>query len=194
MNDLTRLREVSDRVLYGLTADESLKRRILQRAAGNTDAGRKRIFHPIPVFCGVIAVLLAGVISLNSIKPVIPSDSVEMNVFAAGYKETVPPAGNDTDESSPFPESINPDSVVRIELRGVGIIDDPKQCFSLIRLLQDKSHPAKAVETSSSSDLIIVFSDGDRFVFGTDNSSSLCGNGSWICPEFFTAFRQFAVH
>ena len=194
MNDLNRLREVSDRELYGLTADESMKHRILQRATGGADTERQRIFRPLPVFCCVIAVLMTGVIALSGIKPVLPSDSVEMNVFAAGYKETVPPSDNQNDEFSPIPEDINPESIVSIELRGVGIIDDPAQCFSLIRVLHEESQPAKEAGTPSSSDLIISFSDGKSIVFSTDHSSRLYGNGSWSCPAFFSEFRQLLVH
>ena len=100
MSDPAKLREASEKVLYGLRADDTLKQKILIKAAAGGDAGSRRAFRPLPVFCGVVAALLVAVIALNGLEPAVPAGSVEINVFAAGDNETVSPAEDGTGEAA----------------------------------------------------------------------------------------------
>ena len=50
MSRIEELRQVTDQTLHGLTADDSLKFRILQKAAGGEET-KKPYFKPVPVFC-----------------------------------------------------------------------------------------------------------------------------------------------
>ena len=49
MIKLENLREETESALYGLTADDSLKYRILQKAAQTPAEVTKKGFHPFPV-------------------------------------------------------------------------------------------------------------------------------------------------
>ena len=72
MSDPAKLREASEKVLYGLRADDTLKQKILMKAAAGGDTGSRRAFRPLPVFCGVVAALLVAVIALNGLEPAVP--------------------------------------------------------------------------------------------------------------------------
>ena len=59
MNNLEELHAVSDKVLSGLTADDSLKQRILQTAVLSGEKAQKRGFSPIPAFCSIIVLIIS---------------------------------------------------------------------------------------------------------------------------------------
>lgn len=184
MNDLTKLREATDKVLHGLNADESLKHRILQRAAAE-DNKRQHVFRALPAFCSVVAVLLVAVAALNGLQPVSPAGSVEMYVFAAGEKETIPPEK----ESSPLPEGFDPEDVISIELSGVGIIRDSVHCTALTRTLMNGSQKTEPFTASGDVLLQITTSSGNVYRFETDEPY-LSGEAYWTCPGFFTLFHR----
>ena len=70
MTDLNHLRNESEKALYGLKADETLKYRILQNAAAEPERKTRKSFQLIPVMCVVAAALLFSVLLLNGIPPV----------------------------------------------------------------------------------------------------------------------------
>ena len=87
MIKLENLREETESALYGLTADDSLKYRILQKAAQTPIEEKKRIFRPFPVLCSVLAVLLLLTVALNQVRPLSTVEAGDITVFAAGRKE-----------------------------------------------------------------------------------------------------------
>ena len=189
MKDLNRLREVSDNVLHDLTAGESLKHRILQQAASGIGEERRRVIRLLPAFCGVIAALLVAAIALNGLSPVAPSSSVEMNVFAAGDKETVPPDDRGSEGIFLLP-GIDPEDVVSVEISGRGVISDPDQCAALMRTLSEEAQPADpAAEMTAGASLNIMTAEGRLISFEAEDPY-LSGDGCWSCPGFFTQFSS----
>ena len=186
MNDLSKLRETSDRVLYTLTADESLKNRILLKAAaGENSNQRRRAFRALPAVCMVVAVLLIGAAALNNLQPVSPAGSVEMNYFAAGDKETVP-SGNSF--SSEMKEA-GPENIVSVEITGTGIIDDPDQCSDLMSLLNEEAIPVEHPAAENAYAVIFRTAEGEEIRFNAEDPY-LFGDESWTCPGFFARFRK----
>ena len=190
MKRLEELRDVTDTVLAGLTADESLKHKILQRAAEYSDESSMRSFRPLPVLCSVITVLLVAVCLLNSLHPVTPAGSVEMNVFAAGSDDIIQPE----DDSVRHNENevirlILPEDAVSVELSGSGVINDAQQCVSLIETLCQYAVPACSDSSEGDTSVIITFSDGSVLTFKAEEPF-LIGEEQWSCPEFFRLIQQ----
>ena len=78
------LRQITENTLHSLIADESLKFKILQKAASSEQNDMSRQKRIIPAFCTVLAFLLIAVFSLNSIRAVPGSEPGELNSFVAG--------------------------------------------------------------------------------------------------------------
>ena len=95
MNKVENLRETTDLVLRGLTADEKLRNRILKTAAGPEPADRGFFLRPVPVLCAAVAVLVIGVLALNGLRPVGTADPGELTHIAAG--QTVVPVSGHSD-------------------------------------------------------------------------------------------------
>ena len=64
------LRQITENTLHSLIADESLKFKILQKAASSEQNDMSRQKRIIPAFCTVLAFLLIAAFSLNSIRAV----------------------------------------------------------------------------------------------------------------------------
>ena len=174
------LREVTENVLCGLTADESLRSRILQNAAGAGREERRSAFRPVPALCGVIAALLIAVVALNGLNPVNPADPGDMNIFAAGSNDT---------RKSVLLDGIDPDEVTSIEITDLGTVSGAEQCAALISLLTEKAAPAGSSDPSAESRLNITLAGGTVIRFSVDEPV-ISGDGTWSCPEFFDLFRQ----
>lgn len=177
-----KLHEATEKALYNLTADESLKQRILQKAAAaETDTQKRRRFTSIPAFCTVMAALMLILVVMNGLQPVDPAASVEINVFSAGSSQDVSVAGN---EYADVLDNLDPNQVVSVELTDVGTVSDPEACASLVSLLQHNSVSSdysieKAVHT-----LYIISSDGSSLSFVAEEPY-LSSGSTWSCVEFF---------
>ena len=191
MKDLKNLREVSNRVLYGMTADDSLKHRILQRAASGNNLVQNRAFHPLPVFCTVIVFLLTTVVALNSLQPVGTSGTVEINVFAAGTKETVLSEETASEKNGLVLNGINPGNIISVSLSGVGEIIDPQQCAELIQVLTDHTVPSETV-SHDNYDVLILRADNGTVVKYDTAEPYLIGDTCWSCEPFFTMIHKIA--
>ena len=185
------LAEVTENLLHGLTADDSLKQRILQRAADYSGTEQKRVFHPVPVFGSVIFALIIAVVLLNGLPPVVPAQPAEMKVFAAGSQDTVPPAA---DEGTTFVQTVfggvMPGDVVSVELDSTGLVSDPEQCRTLISVLCENAEPSVNVSADKQSRLTITTAAGEVYQLAADEPY-LTGSGCWSCPGFFSLMRQF---
>ena len=185
MSRIEELREVTDQTLHGLTADDSLKFRILQKAAGGEET-KKPYFKPVPVFCAACAVLLVMVLALNSLKPVSNTPG-EINVFAAGSTEK--PA--DMEQAGLLPAGFEAGSVVSVELDGVGSVTDLEKCASLAGMLDGRASASEYAYAACGSHLKITAADGTVLTFGANEPYLIAEDGScWSCPEFFTELRK----
>ena len=188
MNNLKDLRAVTDKVLYGLTADDSLKHRILQQASQQEQKSEKKPFHLIPVLCSVLTFLLITSVVLNRLQPVSPTVPGEINVFTAG-SDSIPSAQKNG--SCPVDPSVSADNVIFIELAGSGSTSAPQQCAQLFIALRDQSVPADAELLSSGSELTISLLDGSEIRFSAENPYIAAGEECWMCPAFFELADQF---
>lgn len=176
------LRQITDNTLHSLIADESLKFRILQKAASSEQIDKSRQKRLIPVFCTVLAALLIAAVSLNSIQAVPSSVPGELNSFTAG--------GTDHASSFPLPEGFDPDSVLSVEMEGLGTVNDPGQCAALTQLLIDQSISYDQ-DPDADGKLIITSSGGQTFVFEVSNPYLISqDNQCWSCPGFFSEFSK----
>ncbi len=191
MSDLNKLREVSDQILHELTADESLKQRILEKAADTSKVSPISTFRPLPVFCSIMVLLLTAAVVLNRLQPVNSAADVEMNVFAAGNRETVPPEDGLTGETGSILTGIEPEDIVAVELSGSDTITDPELCVSLIRILIDEAVPAEEPETDKDEKLIIRTGHGSEIVFDIA-APYLVGDRCWLCRPFFSMLQEIA--
>lgn len=185
------LREVSDQVLHGLTADDSLKFRILQQAAEGKGKELRHGFHPLPVFCTAVAALLIAVLVLNSLKPVDPASPAEMNVFAAGADETAHPVDRQESISLSYVlNTVKPENVTSVASSGIGKTEKTDQCAALIRLLQEKAVITDSADPSAHESLTITFTDGTVCYIGAEEPF-LIGDVCCSCPSFFSQLRQY---
>ena len=176
MSRIEELREVTDQTLHGLTADDSLKFRILQKAAGGEET-KKPYFKPVPVFCAACAVLLVMVMALNSLKPVSNTPG-EINVFAAGSTEK--PA--DMEQAGLLPAGFEAGSVVSVELDGVGSVTDLEKCASLAGMLDGRILVAGAGGgQDAGGDLQDAEPDGDEHLFRITGADLLVNGSEDLC-------------
>lgn len=177
------LRQITDNTLHSLIADESLKYRILQKAASSEQIDKSRQKRLIPVFCTVLAALLIAAVSLNSIQAVPSSVPGDLNSFTAG--------GTDPASSFPLPEGFNPDSVLSVEMEGLGTVNDPGQCAALTQLLIDQSVSTDHMDPAADGKLIITSSGGQTCVFEVCNPYLISqDNQCWSCSGFFSEFSK----
>ena len=191
MKNLDQLHEVTDKALWGLTADESLKYRILQKAAMT---GPEKSSRPgrrfIPVLCSSVALLLVCLFAVNGLKPVVPAD---MKVFPAGQLNLASQEGNQVNPSAAFSFPVlKPDSVTSVEWKNEGIVADSGICNKLIHRLQDQSEKKEDVPFEENGILIITAGDGTSFEYPVDEPYILEGGTIWDCSSFFELFRQSA--
>ncbi len=185
MSRIEELRQVTDQTLHGLTADDSLKFRILQQAASGTET-KKPSVRPLPVLCAAFAALLVMVLALNSLKPVsnVPG---EINVFAAGSTEK--PA--DMEQAGLLPAGFETGSAVSVELDGAGSVTDPEKCAFLAEILAGKASPSEHVYAACGNHLKITSADGTVLTFGANEPYLIAEDGScWSCPEFFNEMKK----
>ena len=177
------LRQITENTLHSLIADESLKYRILQKAASSEQIDTSRQKKLIPVFCTVLAALLIAAVSLNSIQAVPSSVPGDLNSFTAG--------GTDSASSLLLPKWFNPDSILSVEMEGLGTINDPDQCAALIQLLIDQSVSAAHTDQGTNGKLIITSSGGQTYVLMISDPYLITqDNQCWSCPGFFSEFNN----
>ncbi len=182
-----KLHEATDRALYGLTADESLKQRIFQKAAACEASGHKITGRNIlPAFCAVMAALVLVLTAVNSLRPVDPASTVEINVFSAGSSDK-----SDSADSS-YPDifdDLDSNNVISIELSDVGKITDVESCKALISLLKNSAVSADCSFVGSEHSLIIESTDGTKLSF--DVTEPYIGKEKcWSCESFFESLHN----
>lgn len=178
------LRQATEYTLHGLTADDSLKFRILEKAASSSASPGRASLHPVPVLCSVLAVLLIAVLGLNSLHPASSVEPVMFNSFSAGYSDSALPL---------FPDGFNPDAVVCVELSGFGRVSDSGQCNALSGILASRAVPADSGNLSSGGILSFTDQSGNTAAFDASAPYLSGENGQcWRCPEFFTMFEQLS--
>ena len=175
MIKLEDLRHETDSALYGLTADDSLKYRILQKAA-QTSVNKKQRMHPFPILCSVLALLLLMLVGLNQIRPLSPVTPGEMTVFAAGGTDEI---------SIPAFSSIEASDVSSLELASVGTVNDPDLCYSLIKTLQSNSKPAAIDNIPDQDKLLIHMKNGCIYEYAA-YAPYLSDGVCWECQSFFS--------
>lgn len=180
MIKLENLREETESALYGLTADDSLKYRILQKAAQTPIEEKKRIFRPFPVLCSVLAVLLLLTVALNQVRPLSTVEAGDITVFAAGRKE---------EGSTSVFSNISASEIVSMELTSVGKIEAQEKCSALLDLLRQDSFPAADEKWDNEEYLIISTTDGQSIRYPV-NEPYFLDNTCWECEAFFDQFRE----
>lgn len=185
MIKLEQLREVSDQVLSGLTADDSLKYRIIQNATSSKKSHSGMAFRPVPVLCCVVALVLASACLLNSLRPVSPAGDSEIRVFAAGSTDSVHTEDKLSDRTILLIlKDITPDSIASIELIGTGVVTEPSDCASLLAALQDYAGTVDSVssderyDTVDKESIIITMDDGTVYKIADNH------------PEFDTLLKN----
>ena len=180
MNRLEDIRTVTDKALYGLTADESLKFRILQKAAACEQKGARRIAHPVPVLCAVVAFLVIIAVSINGIQPVEPVVPGEMTVFAAG--------GTD-DRTVSSIGKIESGHVISVEVTGIGTVTDPSGCDALIGLLKNDAESTAEEPDKWSEKIVIRMDDGSVYEYKAAEPC-LDDGRNLECPAFFSMMHE----
>ena len=180
MSSLEQLRNATESTLHGLTADESLKHRIFQKAAvlQQSETERRSFLRPIPLLCSVLIFLLAGVITLNMIKPVESYGPGEINSFTAGIDES--------DSISLFSDDFTPDSVIKIESDQFGSVSDRESCISLAGILMKKAVPTERTVPFQRISLSFMTSSDTVYSYDAEPPILVSPDGQcWSCPDFF---------
>ena len=180
MMKLENLREETESALYGLTADDSLKYRILQKAAQTPIEETKRNFRPFPVLCSVLAVLLLLTVALNQVRPLSTIEAGDITVFAAGRKE---------EGSTSVFSNIEASDIISMELTSVGKIDTPEDCSALLGVLRQDSFPAADEKWDNEEYLVICTADGQSIRYPV-NEPYFLDNTCWECEAVFDQFRE----
>ena len=180
MSKPEELRLVAENTLKGLTADDSLKFRILQKAAGETASERRRFMRPVPVLCSVLAVMLVAVLALNTLQAVPSAEPGNINSFTAGGADP---------GASLFPEGFDAGSVGSVIFNGT-IIMDSENCAVLASSLLEHSSETDLPEVSTGSVLKITDKNGISVSFTAEDPYLVRSDGrAWSCPAFFSSLE-----
>ena len=190
MKNPEMLREATDKVLFGLTADDSLKQRIFQKAASDRESSSRRLFGPVPAFCAVVAMLLITVGVLNNLAPVNPAASVEMNVFSAGSVDISPAPDYPV---SVFPAGFSSEIVSSVEINEKKPVTDPEECAALIAALEESEITDQPFGADSEGQVIVHCSDGSSYQFIASEPYLSYDGQSWICESFFALYQEFCT-
>ena len=186
MSNLERLRQATENTLHDLTADDSLKFRILQKASMDHEpvSHSTRTLRPIPLLCTVAAVLLIGIIALNSYHPVPASVPGELNSFTAG---------SDKSDSGPvFPAEFDPENVSSVEFSQFGVYSKQEQCNTIIDILQNQAMTAEPSELVSEDRMVVTMSDDTKLIYRIQPPYLIGQDGQWwLCHELFDALNHF---
>ena len=186
MNELKNLPEYTDRALNGLVADESLKHRILSKAAETGTAKRNPFIRPVMILGTVVAACLLLAVALNNIRPVNNDSQYQMNVFSAGKNETERPAADNGDL---FASLSGITDVKRIECASLGDVSDPDDCAGLVRILKAESVEIHTGQVSGN-EMIIHLADGGTVRLFISEPYLFTEDGCWECARFFDAYRE----
>ena len=179
MNKPEELRAITENTLHELTADDSLKFRILQAAADTKQAKPGKALRPVSAVCISMAVLLLSVFALNKINPVSSAGPVNIHSFIAGSMEIV--------RSDPLPSGFGPDTAVSVSYDDYGIVSEPDQCHILLRILKDKSTITDGKALSADRKLTITAESGKQITFMTCDPFLIGEDGRcWSCPDLFS--------
>lgn len=96
MNSIDNLREITDQVLCGLTADASLKHRILSSGSDCISEKRRFLFRPVPVLALAAVLLVVSLIALNGLRPIEIPGPGQLHHIAAGQSELPVSADSDS--------------------------------------------------------------------------------------------------
>lgn len=90
MSRLDQLPEITDHVLSGLRADDSLKYRIYQKAAGASENRERKSYRlPLAALCAISAVMIAVFVFLGRVSPIAGgSDSSRLDITASQETES----------------------------------------------------------------------------------------------------------
>ena len=180
------LRMITENTLSGLVADESLKFRILQKAAGQDEFPAKRFLRTVSLLRSALAVLLVAVFALNSVDPIQSAGPGDMIAFTAGKTAS--------NHDSLFSDGFDTDSVIRIQWDGAEPVSDPQECSSLVSVLKEHSSEVSD-QTGLFSEyrrLVISAADGSSCSFDTAAGSYLITDDGrwWSCDLFFTELNK----
>lgn len=86
-------------------------------------------------------------------------------------------------------DTLRADSVVALELSGVGTINDAATAKRLIGVLTGSANYLRASGSETNQSLLIQLSNGLAIQMAV-NGERLIACGTWACPEFFNAFQE----
>lgn len=174
------LRTATEKALSGLTADESLKQKILLKASESEQKSHELVYRPVLKLCAIVGVLLLMVAGLNSIHPLSPSAPGEMTVFAAG--------GKDSSGYTIFAQ-IDTDDITGIKIGSNELISDSRY-GDLIRILQSEAKESEAEEPAETGLMILYMKDGTEKVFEISDPYLFKDGRCWICSGFFSRLQD----
>lgn len=174
------LRTATEKALSGLTADESLKQKILLKASESEQKEHEPVYRPVLKLCAIVGVLLLMVAGLNSIRPLSPSAPGEMTVFAAG--------GKDSSGTSIFAQ-IDTADITGIKIGNNEMITDSLY-GDLIRILQSEAKESETEVPAETGLLTLYMKDGTEKVFEISDPYLYKDGKCWICSGFFSRLQD----
>lgn len=86
-------------------------------------------------------------------------------------------------------DTLRADKVTGLKLSGVGTVEDADTARALMKTLCDNASYDRAGGGETSQSLLIQLSNGLTMQLAV-SGDKVIGCGTWVCPEFFEAFRQ----
>lgn len=176
MNSLEKLPELTEKALGGLTADETLKFRILNKAA-ETPAEDKRSFLRPAIGLVAAAVLMVCVLLVLNGRDAVPSpeETPILRSFPAGAVSS----------SGILPTDVDAFGAESIESAATGKVTDSKTLESLLKALSSAVKAEVPAEASAEDELVLRCKNGAEFKWGLHEPYLSSEDGTWSCPGFF---------
>ena len=183
MNRLEKLPEITEKALGGLTADESLKYRILKSAAESKPAGERSFLRPVFGLLCATAVMVFVLLALGG-RPGLDPSPTEAPVLRSFT------AGGGPLQAEAFPATLTAGKAVSADIASLGTIEDEKN-LGLITEALAEAEPAPLPDGASSDPgLVLRLADGSEFSFALSDPYLISGSSAWTCPRFFEIISQ----
>lgn len=177
MNTLEKLPEITEKAFGGLTADESLKFRILKKASASTAAEKRSLLRPAIALVSAAALMVGALLVLNS-RDAVPSPE-ETPVLRSF------PAGAVSSESGILPADVVAFGAESIETAAHGKVTESQVLEALLKALASAGIAETPADFSAEDELVLRCRNGAVYSWSLHEPYLSSGEGTWYCPAFF---------
>lgn len=176
MNMLEKLPEITEEALGGLTADESLKSRILKKASASPGAEKRSFLRPAVALVSAAALMVGALLALNGRDAVpSPEETPVLRSFPAGA----------VSDPGILPADVDAFGAESIETAAHGKVTETQALEELLKALASAGKAETPADSPAEDELVLRCKNGTVYRWSLHEPYLSSGDGTWSCPAFF---------